>query len=146
MDERELLDLLTGVRTHPIRMGRISQLRASLIGAGTNVVMLSRDTLTKQEIKHRDATLNLYRIGAASLCSLDARVDPPRKMNFLLRSVDGKEYRTTIKANGAGTEIYMVSVHELKKNQWKSTCSRTYSESEWRHRQLMVSSYGQEGM
>ena len=144
MDDRELLDLLTGVRAHPIRVGRITPYRARLIGAGTTIVMLSHYTLAKQETKHKDETLNLYRIGAAALSSDDARVHPPRKMNFRFCALDGKEYRATIKANAAGTEIYLVSVHELKKNQWQATCSRTYSEREWDHRQYMIGMYGEE--
>jgi hypothetical protein len=142
MDESELLALLTGIRTSPIRLGRISAYRARLIGATTTVVMLSPYTLGKQESKHRDETLNLYRVAAASLCSDDARIDPPRKINFLFCTIDGKEYRSTIKANEAGTEIYLASVHELKKNQWKATVRRTLDEQEWEHQLWTLNIYG----
>lgn len=145
MDESLLLALLSGVREGPICFGRISSYQAALIGAHSTTVWLSHATVEKIEGKHRDPSLSLYRAAhAALLATMDrVRVAPPNKLNFLfqtLRDERGKQdsYRITVKATRSGSEIYLVSAHKLRGNQWRATMNRTLSASEWERRQWLV--------
>lgn len=136
MDDEELFALLTGIRKRPVRVGRISQFHAGLIGSNSTVVLLSAETVKKQESKHKDPTLALYLLAPLALSSSFVRVEEPRKLIFLHhgpKDANGKRksYRYVVKATRNGQELYLVSMHQLKAGDVRAMFRRTLSIEDW---------------
>src|SRR6059058_5220549 len=111
MDEAELLALLHGIREAPIRVCRMNSYFPGKIGAHTNVVLLSRDTVSHMEAKHRQRDLKLYRlaetiINYGTLYEVEARKviavwhAPPDEGGKV------EIYKAVLKATKNGREIF----------------------------------------
>ena len=137
MDEAELLALLNGVRTTPILVCQLAPRLAKLLGAGTTRVLLSPETMAKEEAKHRAANHDLYMLAPLILSSPFVRVDEKNgRLIFIWhapRDPDGKvrSYKGVIKATKEKHELYLMSVHRVDRTGVRSSYRRTISLDEW---------------
>lgn len=130
MDENELLDLVSGKRTEPIFVCRMKQDVAETIGALTTSVWLSPDTRDKQSAKHNDHYLRLCTLAPTIISSKYVRILLPHQAHFIHHERrDGKiiSYRAVVKSTKAGTEIYLISVHRMRRSDVRATYKKTIS-------------------
>jgi hypothetical protein len=127
MDDDELLKLLTGERTAPVRICRLSQEQQKAINAQTSVVWLSRYTASKVESKHRDRQLSLYTLAPTIIRNGETRVLAPRHLVILYSRIEdlGRPYRAVIKATKTGSEVYLDSVYRIQTSQIAKTLAET---------------------
>lgn len=118
MDERELLDLLTGVRTTHVRVCRMDSRVASEIGSHSNVVLLSRQTVAKLEAKHKTRDFLLYRLAETIICDGTLHRDTELTVVAIWYSPPdaiGKIeiYKAVLKATRHGREVFLSTVHRI---------------------------------
>jgi len=137
MDESELLALLAGVRTTPIFVCHLATRLVRLLGASTTRVLLSPQTMAKEEAKHRAANHDLYKLAATILASPFVRIDEKTKrLIFVWHSPKDargkvKSYKAVVKATANGRELYLMSVHRMDRTSVRSVFKRTKSLEEW---------------
>ena len=136
MTEEELLALLSGTRKTPVRVCRIPQALAGLIGALTTSVWLSHNTICKQESKHHSPSLKPYLLAPTIISKGYRRIQPPKHLVFIHHIRNGKirSWRATVKATNDGRELYLVSVHRQRKSDVRATYKRTLSIKEFKAR------------
>lgn len=132
MDEGELLALLHGVRKEPIRVCRLPWLARHALQSSTDLVLLSPQTVAKQEAKHHDPSLQLYRKAVAAIENGFIRKAGEHKVQFIYHEEileNGKKktlsYIATVKTTTQRHENYLVSIHRARKNDVRKTFNRT---------------------
>jgi hypothetical protein len=115
LDEDALLDLLCGHRTAPVVVGHLSVLQMRAIGSLTSVIWLSRETVHKQETKHRARDFDLYRLAPTIIQFGEARRTGPRHLAFLYSRImePKRPYRAFVKTTGDGREVFLDSIHRI---------------------------------
>lgn len=130
VNEVELMNLLAGTRRDPIFVGRVSARVAAAINAHTTAVWLSRDTVEKQESKHRADAQETYRMVPIVLASRFIRIESPCHAIFIHHYKDGadtKSYKAVVKTTADGSEIYLVSIHRAGKGDVRAVYRKTVS-------------------
>lgn len=122
MDDAELLALLSGLRATPIRVCRMNPYHAKKIGAHSNVVLLSRESVGHIEGKHgakqRTRDLRLYRLAETIITQGTLYQDAARSMLAVWTAPPNEHgkseiYKAAMKATKNGNEIYLSSVHRI---------------------------------
>lgn len=121
MNEWELLRLLQGVIAGPIRVCRLDDEHARLLGATTTLVWLSRDTVVKQESKHRmvppggiGISLDLYQLAPAMIgFGIPRFYEQKPVVQYLLEYKRGEFYTCVVKATKSRAELYLVSIFKV---------------------------------
>ena len=127
MDIDHLRALLSGERQEAMIIGALHDpAHSSAIGARTHAVLLSRDTIVKQEDRHPDIGFDDYRlipyaIRYGLIVHESAR---PRHLMFVFDDPWGRRYRVMIRSTTNGNEIYVTSCHKTRDRQTKALLSR----------------------
>ena len=103
-----------------VEAGRIGDTLVDALGAQTDQVMLSEDSMGKQDYRHLDLSLEEYRQLPKLLASpLAVAQESPRKLRIIAQGAAGGRdgtgsrqlYRMSVKANGDGSALFLVSLH-----------------------------------
>ena len=113
MKDDELLALLSSRSTRSIHVCHIEDHIASAIGASTTAVWLSKATVVKQFVVHRDIKFEHYRMLPIVLRYGAAVLDRKHHVTVVYpdTSIFDCPFKATIKATGLGTEIYTTTFH-----------------------------------
>lgn len=137
MDELELLALLTGVRKTPIFVCHVSTRLRLILRASTTHVLLSPETVRKQEAKHRGSSADLYRLAPTIIASEFVRFDAENRRVICIWHAPKNElgkvksYKAVVKATRTGHELFLMSVHRVDKTSVRSVFKRTLSLDDW---------------
>ncbi len=140
MNEKELIALLAGTREAPIFVCRISPDMAAAIGAIATEVWLSRETVCKQESKHGGASKRLYLRAPHVIANGYVRVQPPHHLIFIHHEKAEKirSFKAVVKATQAGNELFLASIHRVKKTDVRATYRKTTTLEKWKRRRREV--------
>ena len=126
MDIDHLRALLSGERVEPIAVAAIhNPALAEVIGAADrHAVLLSRDTIVKEKVRHPDIDFEQY-------CVLPDVVrfglvvqEYSQQLVFCYEHHSGRRYRAMVKATLAGHELYVTSFHRMRDRQTKAILKR----------------------
>lgn len=130
MDESELISLLSDQRAAPVFVCRVDPRVASAINAHTRSVYLSRVTVQKQEAKHRMKSVNLYMMAPLIIERGWVRIEHPRHAIFIYHEKHGtktRSYKAAVKATRDGGELYLASVHRVRRTDVRAVYTKTVS-------------------
>ena len=133
MDEDELLKLLTGEHTAPIRVCRIQDRVARAIGANGTSVRLSLDTTNKQETKRSPADFPLYRRAPIIIARGFVLIEPPYHAIFIYHENTDKRrsFKAVVKVTQDGRELYLVSIHRIGRSAVRAVFRKAIRLTEW---------------
>jgi uncharacterized protein YcgL (UPF0745 family) len=147
MNENELLALLSGERLKPIYVCHAKMEVASLAEAKTGSVFLSRDTVIKQEAKHKrkrhdqGIDLDTYVKAPEVIRSGFPRVMHKQfgkpQLVFVKHYKDAdkvRSYKAVVKATKQGHELFLVSIHRVDKSDVRNLYKKSHSVKSWKNR------------
>jgi hypothetical protein len=125
MNIDHLRALLSGERQEPVVIGHIYDpaLVRVIRAARTHAVLLSRDNLVKQGLRHSDIGFEQYRLLPYVLRYGMVAQERSEQLVFCWHDHDGQSYRLMIKGTIRG-EIFVESFHRLKQHQIKAVLAR----------------------
>ena len=128
LDFDHLLGLHTGERTDYLPLCEIDALVAAALGATTQTVVLSAQTIRKQLRHHRELPISAYRIVRPCLAFGEYRQDSPRTavVTFVDTVLTNLYYRGYVKATVAGTEMFLASFLPIRERAYKAERRKPY--------------------
>jgi hypothetical protein len=125
MDVDHLRALLAGERQEPLIVGHVYDpaLVRLIRAANAHAVLLSRDTVIKQESRHPDIGFDQYRLLPYILRYGYIGQEWPDQLTFSWVDHDGRRYRAMVKAT-VRTELFVTSLHRCAAKQMKAIFNR----------------------
>jgi len=127
MDIEHLRALLSGERQEPMVIGALhTTAHSRAIGANTHAVLLSRETIVKQETRHPDIGFDDYRLipYAIRFGLVLHEATRPRHLMFVFDDPWGRRDRVMVRSTTNGNEIFVTSCHRTKQRQTKALLAR----------------------